>query len=324
MANAGNGRELTQRAEILLDVLDCINRDVYDAFETYWIFGGDLDDFLRDAKETFETSFGYLPLGNDEPEESGEAAKNRQVRELIDALREVAASATERRGRAAAERRTSLDAPAKEKRPLKGMDRLRKAHRPTADKLEPITGRPYTPPTTPEGRDAEQDSLDAHYAKEVLGKLSRIVRRAANLDCLDIQGADKRTGEYFKEAHRCYLYGFPVACAALCRAIVESALQDRVDFKLSRQGPGAPRRADLDGAPNGLELLIKQARGLGLLSDCGKTCADDVRQAGNWAVHPADFEKFEQRYGTEGVGGVVLRTRTVLLELYDGVGCRQH
>ncbi len=35
--------------------------------------------------------------------------------------------------------------------------------------------------------------------------------------------------QYFEEAHQCYLYGFNIACAVLCRSILESAFIERFD-----------------------------------------------------------------------------------------------
>lgn len=302
------GNEKTKRAEIFLKVLDCINRDAYDDFEKYLIFGGSLDDLLWDAEH---------------PRHGEESHPLREVRELGDALGEVVADMHDRRGRTVAERRTSLDPPFEEKRAIKGLDRLEQLNRELANELERLTEKPYVRPATPAQRDAEWDLLDRKYAKEVLGKLSKIVRRVSALETLDIQGIpNERTRRYFEEAHRCYIYGFPVACAVLCRAIIESSLQEAIDLRQSLQNPKTVLPGDLDAHAGKLELLIARAKQLGLLSDDGRDCADDVRNAGNWAVHPHSFEKFNQHYGTEGVAQVVANTRKVLQELYGQVETR--
>jgi len=103
------GSEKTKRAEILLRVLDCINRDAYDDFEKYLIFGGSLDDLLADAQH---------------PGHGEENGSLRQVKALGEAIGEALAEGTVRRGRSSAMRRTSLDPPSEEKRAVKGLDRL--------------------------------------------------------------------------------------------------------------------------------------------------------------------------------------------------------
>ena len=67
------------------------------------------------------------------------------------------------------------------------------------------------------------DPLDCHYAAELLQKLEMIVDRAARLGRMPIQAVpSKEVQRYFQEAHDCYLYGFEVACAVLCRQVLES------------------------------------------------------------------------------------------------------
>jgi hypothetical protein len=213
MMMAGNDK--TKRAEILLKVLDCINRDAYDDFEQYLILGGSLGDLLWDAEH---------------PGQGKKSDSLRVVREVGDALGEVLADLHDRRGRTAAERRTSLDPPVEDKRALKGMGRLEQLHGPLANELKRVAETPYVPPATSIQRNAEWDLLDRKYAKEILGKLSKIVRRASHLEPLELSAkVPEDVRGYFAEAHRCYLYGFPIACAVLCRAILASALEREID-----------------------------------------------------------------------------------------------
>lgn len=308
MADGKKGRERTKRAEILLDVLDCINRDAYEAFEKYWIFGGSLDDLRADAEH---------------PGRGEENNDLRQVNALGEALGEMSAEITARMGRRSAMRRTSLDPPTEGKRTLKRLDRLEQLGMGgMANELQRLVDTPYTPLATAD-QDSEWDSLDANYAKEVLDRLSQMVHRVTALETLDIRGIpNDRTRQYFEEAHRCYIYGFPVACTVLCRAIIESALQEAVDLRLSLQTPKTVAPANADGGTDKLRRLIGQAKELRLLTNWGRVCADDVRRAGNRAIHSEPLEKFNRSSETEKLGEVLTKTRTVLRELYGQIETR--
>jgi hypothetical protein len=72
------------------------------------------------------------------------------------------------------------------------------------------------------------DALDQHYAEEMLGKLEKVVSRASRLQGLELKTIPRPGVEvHYTEVHRCYLYGFRVACAVLCRAMLESALKEK-------------------------------------------------------------------------------------------------
>ena len=67
------------------------------------------------------------------------------------------------------------------------------------------------------------EGLDAFYASQLIGKLEKVVERATSLDPHKVDASqihDSNIRAYFEEAHRCYLYGFSLACAVMCRAIV--------------------------------------------------------------------------------------------------------
>jgi hypothetical protein len=70
----------------------------------------------------------------------------------------------------------------------------------------------------------------------VLKKLDMVVARALRLERLPVGTAPNAAVlRYFQEAHDCYRYGFDIACAVLCRAILESALEDLIAPK-EREG----------------------------------------------------------------------------------------
>lgn len=64
-----------------------------------------------------------------------------------------------------------------------------------------------------------EDYLDAAFAMELFGKLSKIVERSGALDEMVLNIASEDVKRYFEETHRCYLFGFPIASAVLCRAL---------------------------------------------------------------------------------------------------------
>lgn len=93
-----------------------------------------------------------------------------------------------------------------------------------------ILTEPHTQETSDVLPDAQIDAVNRHYAEEVLDKLEKVVSRASRLQKLELKGIPKRNVQvYFEEALRCYLYGFNVACAVMCRAILESSLKARYE-----------------------------------------------------------------------------------------------
>src|SRR5580692_4418885 len=91
-------------------------------------------------------------------------------------------------------------------------------------------GRVSPIPESPPGVESQLDALDRYYSEEILGKLNKIVSRASALNRVGLEIAPNRRVQFlFEEAHRCYLYGFHLACAVFCRAILEGALKEIAD-----------------------------------------------------------------------------------------------
>jgi len=60
---------------------------------------------------------------------------------------------------------------------------------------------------------SQVDALDRYYSEEVLEKLDGIVCRASALGRMGLEIVPNRRVQFlFEEAHRCYLYGFHLAC----------------------------------------------------------------------------------------------------------------
>lgn len=147
----------------------------------------------------------------------------------------------------------------------------------------------------------EADALDCHYASEVVEKLGMIVDRALRLERLPVGNAPNvAVKRYFQEAHDCYLYGFDIACAALCRAILESALKDVI----------APN--DRDGIS--VVGLVHEAKNRGILTDERASWAIEIYGAGNLAIH--GYQKFEKRYQSKKLEELFWKARAVVEDLY--------
>ena len=170
------------------------------------------------------------------------------------------------RGHEAATARTSIGAV----KPSDSSKRIAKLSRPATelilnalkDRLEQSTSER----TLERKPQSDLDLLDSHYADEVLTKLEEIVRRASHLNPLEktttIPSASVE--KYFEEAHRCFLYGFPVATAVLCRAMLESRL---LELRRVLDPSGQVKKESEQSGQSYLKALIKEAVRKELLSD---------------------------------------------------------
>jgi len=106
----------------------------------------------------------------------------------------------------------------------------------------------------------------------------------------------------FEKAHSCYFYGLNRAVAVLCRAILETALKEKL---------GA------DNLWNELIEIAGQAAegGTPLLDHERIEAAKKVYRAGNLAVH--DEEQFDVRYRDVAVEALLLDMRKILEDLYS-------
>jgi hypothetical protein len=273
---------LSIRSAMLLRVLDCINAGQYDDQREYMIFGKQLDEIL---------------------DEAGRLTSEREGSRDDTALREMISDVRTHTGRKLAAHRTSLD-----KTPALG--RVRGLRNLSSAARQALAGLAKDAPSSGADRQSESselDDLDAFFSHEVLTKLPKIVARALPLDSLDLPAVPQRVRQYFEEAHRCFLYGFRVACAVLCRAILESALEETID-------PDGVIKAKLLKGQSYFRALVNNAE---KLKD-DKPCAFDVKDAGDWAIH--DVKRFNKTYAGERFNEVVHNTRKVLIVLYADSG----
>ncbi len=164
----------------------------------------------------------------------------------------------------------------------------------------PIAAGVPVPQGGSEGED-EFDALDRYYTEEIMQKLSGIVSRASALNRVGLEISPNRRVQFlFDEAHRCYLYGFHLACAVFCRAILEGALKEIAD-------PQAQTNQSIHD-------MIGVAVEKHLLTGDRPRCAREVAKAGNRAIH--DPGMFDRDYSAGSVEEILVNTRKVLEELY--------
>lgn len=281
------GKHQSRRARILKRLLPDINAGNYTEYGDYVVFGAeDVFDMIDD-----------IASPKSEPED----------RSIEDAAHKLISDSKLHDGRRHAAARVTLD-----KMPSFGTDALEILSREQrAVFFEVLTKvleekRGGLHPRGISKTDVE-DALDAAFAEEVLGKLPKIVHRTFTLDEL---GLDRVPNEdvkrYFGEAHRCYLYGFNIACAVLCRAILASALESVCDPKRIIRRRVAPGKSYF-------EALVRKASEVGLLMDDRPEWAIKIRDAGNDAIH--NFPLFKEHW-SKNVDEILLNARKVLLDLY--------
>jgi hypothetical protein len=278
----------SKRAELLNSLLSHIANGEYDRYDGYIVFGASsvfdmIEDIAARRSERMDDSIGK-------------------------ALRELVSDVTLHRGRSRVARRVSLNQPRPFKPTTEESRRLLEA-------LERHLGQKL-PANSPEAlplADVE-DAIDAELTREVLGILPNMVDRTLRLDDMLLDHIpNKDVQRYFHEAHRCYQYGFPIACAVLCRAILESALRSVCDPKGILEDEVRKKKFELKKDVSYFEELLKEAEKKDRLKLINKREALDIRDAGNDAIH--GFEQFEEKWSSK-LDDIVKNTRLALLDLY--------
>lgn len=269
----------SKRAEILRKVLDYVNHDDWDEVEGFMIFG----------KEAFDIWTGVLEASKDYDDTP---------------FRDADSNSKVSRGKRALAKRVKLGTLPNDdtlSETLKMLKRI--APRIDVEGLRKTLG--FSGNTVPSTPAAQIDEIDAALATEFVGLLDGSVGKISTYDDMPVRPLDAKVQKYFDQAHRCHLYGLDIACAVLCRAILESALVDRVDPQ---------RRSQLGNAFNEsyISRLIDKAKGTFLDAERAR-CAEEVKDAGNNAIHnlPVFRAKFERR-----MGEIVDNTRKIVIDLY--------
>jgi Domain of unknown function (DUF4145) len=268
---------LSKRAEVLAEILRYVNDGNYKQAGDGWSFG--------------------IGRGSSQITANQDEAVFQKMRHLV----------YDHVARTVAIQRTSLYTPPT-------VDSLASEFKKLMDELTPETrealGQAFVPIAA--GRDSsfseanakhsgQLDALDRYYSAEILEKLEGIVSRAAALDRLGLEIVPNRRVHFlFDEAHRCYLYGFHLACAVFCRAILEGALKEVAD----------PHSETSQSIHDMIVTAVEKAILTGHLAGCAR----EVAKAGNRAIH--DPEKFDRDYSPERVEEILTNTRKVLEALY--------
>jgi len=152
----------------------------------------------------------------------------------------------------------------------------------------PALGQPPADQDTP-------DELDRYYSYQLVTRLEQVVERASGLDPLQLNVTSDPVKALFQAAHEVYLYGFDIACIALCRGLIDHALKDKLSV------PSSERPA--------LRALIDRAHRAHLLEARERDRAERVEEAGNKAMHNlSDLRRTAEE--------VLNCTRIVLNKLY--------
>jgi len=146
----------------------------------------------------------------------------------------------------------------------------------------------------PVNRDAPEE-LDRYYCYQLVTRLEQVVERASALAPVQLKVTSNPVKALFQAAHEVYLYGFDIACIALCRGLIDHALKDKLSV------PPSERPA--------LRSLIDRAARARLLEGEERKRAERVEEAGNKAMHDLS--------NLRGTAQEVLDyTRSVLNRLY--------
>jgi hypothetical protein len=273
--------DLSKRAKLLVEVLRHINDGNYEPAGEGWSFG--------------------LARGVSHEANRGNASKDEAVFQKMRHL------VYDHVARTVAIERTSLSSPPTVDSLADQFKRLMteltpETRRALGQAFGPIAaGRDSPIPESPPGVEGQLDALDRYYSEEILGKLNKIVSRASALNRVGLEIVPNQRVQFlFEEAHRCYLYGFHLACAVFCRAILEGALKEVAD----------PQSETNHSIHDMLGMAVEKH----LLTDVRPRCAREVAKAGNKAIH--DPEMFNRDYSPEQVEEVLTSTRKVLEELY--------
>ncbi len=141
------------------------------------------------------------------------------------------------------------------------------------------------------------DKLDEYFTRRELQQIPGVVLRWKKLRALHFVGLpEERVTEYLRQATTCYLYGLPSATVALCRAVLEFALQE------AGSALGGKR-------PESLKDLINDAARNRLIPPRLIETARRIQRQGNQAIHQGACSE-------EQALAVMRDTREILKHLY--------
>jgi hypothetical protein len=290
---------MSDRAHIFGKILPYIDRDD-------WM---DYGDFIVFGEKAFE-AVGTRSMTEEE----------RQDRKVFGEIERLAAEVARQEGSGLAAERTTMDGA----KPVDLANVLRGCSPRTLRTIRQFCEKTSESPVTASARAAHQDpnirrldNLDRHYASEVISRLERIVRLVSALDAVETDRPPvPAVREYFGEVHNCFLYGFAVACAVLCRGLLEAALEERLEPGKKRRHRKPSKQLDaLNRAKSDILRWLDQAEAKGILDGSRVEAGERVKDAGDAAIHR--LEEFKGYWGREEqLRLLVDDTRKVLEDLH--------
>lgn len=152
-------------------------------------------------------------------------------------------------------------------------------------------------------------NTDFHYAFELALILKRIAGATFLFEAPPILGrADSKLVDMLGEASRCLFFGLYRSSVSICRAVMEAALESRVDGDELRREMGTTKSNGTK--PGKIEALIRIATRQGYLTQPLGEAAHFVRKSGNDAIHGAQLD--EQKSWS-----VLDRTRHIVEHIYS-------
>ena len=148
-------------------------------------------------------------------------------------------------------------------------------------------------------------NTEFHYAYELVDILENISRHTFVFDAPPIVGRAKpQTLDLLQEATRCFLFGLHRACVAICRAVLEDSLAQRVpETSLMEEKMQSSKE---DGE---LTILINAAVRARVLPPELSSMAHGIRQEANKALHKSDRK-------VKNSWQIILDTRTIVEKVY--------
>jgi hypothetical protein len=282
---------MSKLADILLRVLEFTSADPDDCAD----YGG----FLIFGKKAFDNS------APSEPQPKGDRMSPEQAQRLSNLLMTYG-------GEAEASRRTAK-VPREPEDPARFIAGL-----PPADRellFSQLERRSSFQQTEEQARGAPTDLLDSYYAREVLEKLQLVLFRVSWLERITLKGVPPNVQAYIDEAHACFLYGFEVASAVLCRAVLERAVKEALgvpDPEERGSGPGTkkPRR---DSLPDLIERRWPSPADPNEKEPEAKVAALLVKDLGNSAIH--NLPEFQRK--SQEIRHSLTEIRRVLQDCYN-------
>jgi hypothetical protein len=298
--NAGQGPfgecSMSKRAAIFKNIMRYIDEDDYDEYEGFWVFG----------KEAFEAV--------------GSGPTSEELSGITRVFQELKAH----RGHTLASERTSLEGPSE-------IDMTALLGTLSPKEVHVLRNALWLHQQDPEYgklgvRPADSDDLDRHYAIEMIERLNRAASLVLQLEPVDASvQSNEETTEYFREVHKCLIYGLRIATAVMCRALLEAALEETVgdsesehpsrgeDYEQTWVRSNALSPKKRRGSP--ILRMLDSARQLNRLSEDLVRKGEEAKDAGDCAVHRLSY--FREHFEKDNVMLEVVRgARQVIEALY--------